>query len=155
MTPSRPSTPSMCYTPVRGSSYQTWLLWGIPEQFDPWLTPADLWMTFDPAMHYGLGQGFFLPNLVAIGHSLAILPLVDPSWPLHDLRRQRCTTLWSGFLSTKFGGHRAFLSNLTPDWPQLTSLVWSLRKVDHKPQSIPYLSTKFQLDASKQYETHS
>ena len=33
--------------------------------------------------------------------------------------------LWSGVLSTKFGGHRAFLSNLTPTWPWLTP-TWPL-----------------------------
>ena len=38
------------------------------KQFDLWLTKADPSMTFDPsnALHFGLG--FFLPNLVGIGH---------------------------------------------------------------------------------------
>ena len=37
--------------------------------FDPWLTPADPCMTFDPSNALRSGQGFFLPNLVALGHS--------------------------------------------------------------------------------------
>ena len=58
------------------------------------------------------GQRFFLSNLVAIVHSCAIWPLVDPGWPLHDLWPQLCITLWSGALPTKFGDHRAFLKQL-------------------------------------------
>ena len=52
-----------------------------------------------------------------VGHFWAIWQLVDPGWPLHVLWPQQCITLWSGFLPIKFGGHRAFLSNLTPGWP--------------------------------------
>ena len=51
--------------------------------------------------------------------------LVDPSWPLHDLWPHRCIALWSGVLSAKFGGHRAFLRNVTSGWPQLTP-AWPL-----------------------------
>ena len=89
----------------------------ISKQFDLWLTKADPCMTFDPgnALHFGLV--FFLPNLVAIGHFQAIWPLVDPGWTWHDLWPHQCISLWSGVLSTKFGGHRAFLSNLTSGWP--------------------------------------
>ena len=57
---------------------------------------------------------------MATGHFLALWPLVDPGWPLHDLWPQQCSTLWSGVLPIKFGCHRAFLSNLTsvdPSWP--------------------------------------
>ena len=49
-------------------------------------------------------------------------PLVDPRWPLCDLWPKQYVTLWSGVLHTKFGGHRAFLSNLTSvtsAWPQI------------------------------------
>ena len=63
------------------------------------------------------GQRFFLQNLVAIGHFWAIWPLVDPRWPLLDRWPQQYITLWPGVLSTKSGGHRAFLSNLTSGWP--------------------------------------
>ena len=47
---------------------------GIPEQFDPC-------MTFDPGNALHLSQGFFLPNLVAIGIPEQFNPwltLVDP-----------------------------------------------------------------------------
>ena len=71
-------------------------------------------MTFDPSNALHFGQGFFLPNLVAIGHFLAIWPLVDPRWPLHDFWPQQCTTLWSEVLFTKFGSHRAFLRQIDP-----------------------------------------
>ena len=82
-------------------------------------------MTFDPSNVLFLGQGFFRPILVAIGHSWAIWHLVDLGWPLHDFRLQQCITLQSVALPTKFGFHRSFLSNLTPGWPRLTS-AWPL-----------------------------
>ena len=42
----------------------------------------------------------------------------DLSWPLHDLWPNQCITLWSGFLPTKFGSHRAYVSILTyAGWP--------------------------------------
>ena len=44
------------------------------------------------------------------------LTLVDPCMTFDP---QRCITLWSGILPTKFGGHRALLSILTPTWPSL------------------------------------
>ena len=51
----------------------------------PWLTLADLCMTFDPINALHFGQWFYQLNLVAIGHFWAIWPLVSPSWPLRDL----------------------------------------------------------------------
>ena len=36
----------------------------LSEQFDPWLTPVDPCMTFDPGITLLFGQGFFLLNLV-------------------------------------------------------------------------------------------
>ena len=98
-------------------------------------------MTFNPNNALRSGQGFFLPNLVAIGHCLANWPLLDPSWPLHDLWSQQCITLWSVILPTKFGGHRALLSKLTPSWPQLTLHVfWPQQCIT--PWSV-ILPTKF------------
>ena len=81
--------------------------------------------TFDPtnALHSGLG--FFLQNLVATGHFQVISHLVDPGWPLHDFWPQQWVTHWPGVLPTKFGGHRAFLSNLTSARPWLTP-AWPL-----------------------------
>ena len=61
---------------------------------------------FEPSITLRSSQGFFLPNLVAIGHCYANWPLLDPSWPQHDLWSQQCIVLWSGVLLTKFGGHR-------------------------------------------------
>ena len=114
------SDPAMSYTLIKGSSYQIWWPYSISKQFDPWLTLDDPCLTFDPSNALHSGQRFFPPNLVSIGHCKANWPLLDPSWPLHDLRPQQCSTFWSGVLSTKFGGHRALLSKLTPSWPQLT-----------------------------------
>ena len=110
----RKSTPAMHYALVRGSSHQIWWPWGIARQIDPYLTPTDLYMTFDPSNALRFGQEFFPPNLVAIGHLLAFWTLVDPRWPLHDLWPQQCTTLWPGFPLTKFGSHRVFLRQIDP-----------------------------------------
>ena len=38
------------------------------KQIDVWLTLADICMTFYPSNALCSGQGFFLPNLIAIGH---------------------------------------------------------------------------------------
>ena len=69
-TPAWHLTPSMHYTLVRGSSHQICWQKGIAKQIDPYLTPADPYMAFDPSNALGLryGQGFFPPNLVAMGH---------------------------------------------------------------------------------------
>ena len=94
------------------------------------------WPRLDPCMPFDLSnelhvdQGFFLPNLVTIRHFQAIWPLVDPSWPQHDLWPQHCISLWSGVLPTKFGSHKALLSKLTPTWPQLTP-TWPLTPAMH------------------------
>ena len=53
---------------VRGSSHQIWWPVGIAKQIDPYLTPADPFITFDPSNALRSGQGFFPPNLVATGH---------------------------------------------------------------------------------------
>ena len=111
----------------------------------PWLTPT--W-PLTPPMHYTQVRGSSYQSLVVIGHSWAIWSLVDPGWPLRDLRPQQCITLWSGVLPTKFGSHRAFLRQIDL-W--MTFDLWSGRfeKLTHKPQGpIPYHPTKFQLDAS-------
>ena len=130
LTPAWPLIPAMSYTLIRGSFYQIWCPYDISKPFDLWLTPADPCMTFDPSNALHSGQGFFPPNVVAIGHCWANWPLLDPSWPLHDLWPQQCITLWSEILPTKFGGHRAFLSNLTPGWPQMTP-TWPLTPAMH------------------------
>ena len=57
------------YTLVRDSSYQIRLPLGIAKQFDPWLTPAEPCTTSKPINEMHFGQGFFQPNLVAVGHS--------------------------------------------------------------------------------------
>ena len=67
-------------------------------------------MPFDPSCALHFGQGFFLPNLVAIGHFSAIWPCfsshraflsnLTPATPM--TWHQQYITLWSGVLSTKF-----------------------------------------------------
>ena len=84
-------------------------------------------MTFDPSNVLFLGQRFFLPNLIAIGHSWEIWHLVDVGWPL---RPHQCSTLRSGVLPIKFGNHRTFPCNLTRCWPRLTP-AWHLNKALH------------------------
>ena len=71
MNPTRPLTPAMHHT------------WWSYRAFLSNLTP---YMIFDliNALHYN-DRGFFLPNLVAIRHSCAVWPLVDPSWPTWPL----------------------------------------------------------------------
>ena len=110
----------MSYTLIRGSFYIIWCPYGISKPFDLWLTSADPCMTFDPSNALHSSQGFFPPNLVAVGHCWANWPLLDPRWPLHDPWPQQCISLCSGVLPTKFGDHRALLSKLTlldPSWP--------------------------------------
>ena len=75
-------------------------------------------MTFDliSALHFG--QGFFLPNLLVIGNSSAIWPLVDPGWCLHDLQPRNALHFGQGFLPSNlvaighFGSLRKVTTNL-------------------------------------------
>ena len=106
--------PLLHYTLVWGSFNKIWwpsreFLMNLTSGW-PWLTPA--W-PLTPAMCYTL-----------------IRPLVDPSWPQYDLWPQQCVTLWSGVLPTKFGGHTAFLSNLTSGWLWLTP-AWPVTPTMH------------------------
>ena len=92
----------------------------------PHMTP--MW-PLTPAL-CSTGQGFLWSNVVAIGNSYVISPLVDPIWPPSDLWPQHSVPLWSGVLLTKFGAHRSLLSNLTLVWPQMTH-AWPLNPVLH------------------------
>ena len=120
---------------VIGHSWATW----------PWLTPAVSCTTFIPIIALHFGQGFSLPNLVAMQHSYSIWHLVDNGWPLHDLRLHHCTTLQSGVLHTKFGGHKAFLKQLwSLDgfdlwWGRFENMLSIL--VDISPTPIPSFSS--------------
>ena len=109
-------------------------------------------MTFKPSNVLHSGQGFLLPNLIAIGDFPAIWSLADSSsgWPLHDLGPQQCTMLWWGVILTKFGSHRAFLRQIDPVW--LLTPGGVVLKIC--PQT-PTPHAKFQLDTSKHDETHS
>ena len=60
--------PAMHYALVRGSSHKIWWPKDIAKQIDPYLTPPDPYKTFDLNNALRSGQGFFPPNLVAIGH---------------------------------------------------------------------------------------
>ena len=83
----------------------------------PRLMPA--W-SLTPAKELHFDQGFFLPNLVVHwSHNISKqfdlwLTLADPCMTFDP---QQCIMLRSGVLPTKFGGHRALLSKLTPTWP--------------------------------------
>ena len=125
----------------------SWAIWSLVDLGCPLL---NLW----PQHRTSLRSRVLPTNLVAIGHSWAIWtltpdgPWLTPVWPWP----QYCTSLMSGVLPTKFGGHIAFLNNLTSGWP----LIRSLRKYAFKPCGpIPYSSAKFQLDTSKHDETHN
>ena len=88
-------------------------------------------------------QGTLLPNLVAIGHSWIIWPLVDPCMTF-DPRN----AVQSGGPSTKFGGHWAFLKQL--DLWMISDLWWGrFENMLSKPR------TKFQHHTSNHDETHS
>ena len=132
LTPTRPSWPLHNLNPTNALHYgqeffppnlvavgHCCLNWPL---LDPRWPLHDLW----PSNACHCVQGFFPPNWWSLGK----LTLLDPSWPLHDLWPQQCITLWSGILPTKFGGHRAFLSNLTPGWPQMAP-TWPLTPVMH------------------------
>ena len=88
------------------------------------LRQIDPWMTFDPRF-----SRFENMPTNLVGPSPTPMPtfssIPDPGWPLPDLWPQQCIMLWSGIIDTKIGGHRAFLSKLTPTWPQLTA-TWPL-----------------------------
>ena len=146
----------MHYTLVRGSSDKIWKPYGNSKQIDLWLTPADPCMTFDPCNALHSGQGFFQPNLVAIGHFKANWPLVDSGWSLCDLWPQQTTTLLSGVLLTKFGSHRAFLRQI--DLWMTFELWWNHfeNMISIKPWELAlYPHAKFQLRTLKHDETHS
>ena len=96
----------------------------------PLVEPSWPCKTFDPSMHYTLVWGPFYQFWRLQGIFKEFDPQVDPGWPVHDLWPQQCITLWSGILPTKFGGHRAFLSNVTPGWPRITP-AWPLTPAMH------------------------
>ena len=86
------------------------------------MTPA---RPLTQAMHYALLRGSFYqiwwPRGIPKQFDLW-LTLGDHSMTV-DLRN--AFTLWSAVLPTKFGSHRAFLSNLTFGWIQVTLLdLW-------------------------------
>ena len=58
-----------------------------------------------------------------------IWPLVDPLLLRHDLWSHQWITLCAGVLSTKFGGHRGLLSNMTSGWPLIP--IWPLTPAMH------------------------
>ena len=108
-------------------------------------------MTFDPRIALHFGQRFVIPILDV---HRAFLSNLTPGLPLHGLWPHECTTLRSGILPTKFGGHRVFLKQLGFGWPLTFGGVTS--KIC--PQTLwacPLPHAKFQLDASKHDEAHS
>ena len=69
LTPAWPLTPAMHYALVRGFPTKFGGHRAFAKQVDPFLTPADPYMTFDPSNALRSGQEFFFPpNLVTIGH---------------------------------------------------------------------------------------
>ena len=69
LTPAWPSTLSLHYTLVNGVLPTILLPYNIPKQFDPWLTPADPCMTFDPHHCTSLWSRVLPTYLVATQHS--------------------------------------------------------------------------------------
>ena len=111
------------------------------------MTPDDPCMTFDHGNDLRVPQRSSWPNLAAVGHSWTNWP-PDDLWPVRLRQKvdssphftkpyphakfQLCRSKHSRThsetdrqLSAKFGGHRAFLKNLTSGWPWLT-LAWPL-----------------------------
>ena len=90
---------------------------------DLWLTQDNLIVTFDPPMHFTLVSGssdLWCPQII-LGKLTSVWPQMTPEWPFPH----HYIMLWSGVLPTKFGSHRAFLSNLTFGGPQMTP-AWPL-----------------------------
>ena len=133
----------MSYTLIRGSFYLIWWPYDIFKQFDPYSTPADPNRTFDPSNALRFSQKFFPPNLMVIEHFLSNLTPVDPSWFLHGLWPQQCTTLWSGVrILTKFGSYRAFLRQIDswmtfdPSWDRFEIMPTNLLRPPPTPCQI-------------------
>ena len=150
VTPTWPLTPAMHYTLVRGSSHQIWQPWAFLRQIDPWMTFDPRWGPFENMPTNLVGPSPTpMPSFSSIRRSMAKciaghtyththththtefdILIITSGWPQHDLWPYQCITLWSGVLSTKFGGHRAFLRNLTSAWPWLTR-AWPLILLMH------------------------
>ena len=131
--PCMTSDPAMSYTLIKGSSYQIWWPYGISKQFDLWLTLADPCMTFDPNNALRSGQGFFPPNLVAIGHLLSKLtptwPQLTPIWPStpamhYALVRGSYHQMWWPYgIAKQFD---PWLTPMTPAWHLTPALHYAL-----------------------------
>ena len=112
---------------INACEYNDHFLQSIPTQFNLWLTPAwplQIWLPY--------------------GHSWAFLTSVWPAdWPLSDLWPQQCTTLQSGVLLTKFGGHMVFLKQFDL-WTTFGGVLFKnmLSLVGPSPTSIPQSMTK-------------
>ena len=74
MTPAWPLTPAMHYALVRGSSHKIWWPKDIAKQIDPYLTPADPYMTFD--LNNALCSGT-PPLKVPLFNACAVFPNVS------------------------------------------------------------------------------
>ena len=115
LTPARPLIdPINALHSGLGFFYQIWWSQGISKVSDLWLTPADPCMILTPAMSYTLIKGssyqIWWPYGISKPFDLWLIPAnpcmtFDPSNAIHS---------GQGFFPTKFGGHRAFISNLTP-----------------------------------------
>ena len=118
------------------------------KQFDLPLSPIWPHMAFDPSIALYFGQGFFLPNLVAIEHSWAIWPQLT----LYDLWPQHCSLLQSGVLPTKFAGQRAWSgrfenmrSNILGPFPTpVSSFSWITQSTTKRIAVHTYLHTYIQ-----------
>ena len=98
-----PEDPCMTFNPInvlhcsQGFSLPNLVVMGHSQAFWPMVDPGlplhILWphqciillsrVLPTKSSSHSLGQqGFFLPNLIALGHSWAIWPLLDPGWPL-------------------------------------------------------------------------
>ena len=113
----------------------------------PQLTPHDLW----PSNVLFLGQGFFLSKLVAIGHSCAMWPLVDP---FITFDHSNTLLFGQGFFLPNLVAIGHFKNNLTSWWPLTFGRVAS-KIFSQTSKPVPYSHAKFQLHTSKYDETHS
>ena len=96
-------------------------------------------MTFDPSIALHFGQGFFLPNLVAIGHSWTISPCLNPVDPCMTFNPSNALHFTVRGSSYEIGGHRAFLKQLDL-W--MTFDPWSAPYPMPSFSSIPQSTTK-------------
>ena len=125
----------------------------LPEQYNSWLTLADTCMTFNPSIALHFSQRFFLPNLVVIGLSWAIIdPWLTSVYPCMTFDPNNVLYFGQGFFPLNMVTIEQLLQNFTSGWPltfcrvasKLTYVLRSNRGgSDMTHQNFEFLSHQF------------